>query len=323
MVFIYQVRTSLAIEAKELAEEQGKLSGVESEELKLKNALITRVNILDENGEKALGRPKGNYITVELSDIDGDSDKFVNSIEVIAHELMQLFNLNENDTVLVVGLGNVKVTPDALGPKTIEKVMVTRHLKENAPEFFNNSGLRQVAAISPGVLGQTGVESAEIIKAVVQKINPALIIVIDALASRRMKRLASTVQLSDTGITPGGGVGNTRAEISFESIGVPIISVGVPTVVDAATLSSDVIDEVLKNVGSQANAEVIKLFEDYSKRDKYQLIKESLSPYDLNLVVTPKDIDFIIEETSKTVGYAINKALHKELTIEDIDTFLA
>lgn len=320
---MYNLRTDLAIEGREIAAEQGQIEGVESEELKIKNTLITRITVINEQGAKTIGKPIGKYITIEIADTSGDSEAFTNAIEVISHEIAQMCGLKNEDTVLIAGLGNMKVTPDALGPKAVERVMVTRHLKENAPEFFNNSGLRQVAAISPGVLGQTGVETAEIIKGVIQKINPTVLIVIDALASRKMKRLATTVQISDTGIVPGGGVNNARGEISNYTMGIKVISIGVPTVVDAATLSSDVIDEVLKSVGQKAGGEVIKLFEEYSKKDKYELIKESLTPYDLNLVVTPKDIDFIIGEVSKTVGYAINKAMHNHITIEDMDAFLA
>lgn len=320
---MYSARTDLAIEAKEIAEAQGALDGVKSEELTLNEIKITRVEILNENGERQLGKPKGKYITVEFSDVSGDSNKFTDLIEVLGHELSQISPLNENDVVLIAGLGNIKVTPDALGPKAIESVMVTRHLKENAPDFFDTAGLRQVAAISPGVLGQTGVETSEIIKGVLNNIKPALVIVIDSLASRKMKRLATTVQISDSGIVPGGGVGNARSQISKETLGIPVISLGIPTVVDAATLSADVIDEVLKNVSKNAQGNAIQLFENFSNQEKYELITESLNPYNLNLVVTPKDIDFIIGECSKIVGYAINKAMHKNITIEDMNAFLA
>ena len=314
---MYSSRTDLAVE-----EILGKseLTGIKSEEMDVSGLKITRVTV-EKEGEKIINKPAGSYITIEINDISQSAEHFENAINIISTELKKILNFSPSDTVLIAGLGNKHITPDALGPQTIDSVMITRHLKEYAPDFFDVSRLRQVASITPGVLGQTGIETSEVIKAIVEKINPAAVIVIDALASRKMQRLATTIQITDSGIVPGGGVDNARAHISKDALGVPVISVGVPTVVDAATLTTDVIEEVLKTVDKQSKE--VKLFKSFSSDETYYLIKEALSPYDLNLIVTPKDIDFIIGEISKALGFSINKALHGDISITDMEAFLA
>lgn len=320
---MYSVRTGLAIEAFEIAKEKGAVDGIVSSEEKKDDITISRVEVLNEQGEKACGKKKGHYVTLEMKDLTtGSGDDFIKKVDALADEIRKITGLSEGDSVLIAGLGNTKVTPDALGPKTVDNIMVTRHLKEHLPDFFNEAKLCNVSAISPGVLGQTGVETAEIIKGVVAKTSPKLVIVIDALASRKLSRLATTIQISDTGITPGGGVGNQRAEISNATLGVPVISIGVPTVVEAATLAVDVIDQTVKMAEQQgrADANMPPAFKD---ENKYNLIRDALSPYDLNLFITPKDIDVIISSAAKTVGYSINRALQRtDITIEDMTQFL-
>ncbi|MBE6903540.1 MAG: GPR endopeptidase [Ruminococcaceae bacterium] len=301
-------RTDLALEEQERVQRQGTLKGVENDCEEFDGFKINRVRIVNEEGAELLNKPVGNYITIEFDDVFSDGERFVKLIELIASELSKLIELKKDDTVLIAGLGNSKVTPDSLGPEAIENIIVTRHLKAYAKEYYEQRKLRSVAAISPGVLGQTGVETAEIVKGIVNKINPAAVIVIDALCSGRMSRLATTVQLSDSGIVPGGGVDNQRAKISKESLGVPVISVGVPTVVDAATLTADVMSRLSGKEPDEKENEAIR---------------EALTPYDENVFVTPKDIDFIITEISKIVGFSINKAVNSDISIEEMESLLA
>lgn len=316
-------RTDLAIEEKEGLKPDTSLSGVKSNEEEDGGVKITRVNILDETGSKTLNKPIGKYVTIEFNDVHSSGEGFAKLIEKTATELSSFLKLGEQDTILIAGLGNSKITPDALGPLAIDNIIVTRHLKEYANDFYNEMKFHSVAAISPGVLGQTGVETAEIIKGVVNKINPAAVIVVDALCSRKMARLAKTIQISDSGIVPGGGVDNERAKISKETLGVPVISMGVPTVVDAATLATDVLEKVIEQASNKDGQNIKELFKNFSEDEQYQVIRDSLTPFDQNVVVTPKEIDVIITEVSKIVGFCINKAVNSNVSIEDMESLLA
>lgn len=322
---MYKIRTDLAVEAKELAAGTGELEGVSVEEVKLDSVNITRVKVLNEQGERNIGKPAGNYVTVDMPKVwQSDEKVFEKLIQVIAHEVSELIELKAGDTVLVAGLGNNSITPDALGPKVIKNIMVTRHLQDLLPEHFGEDKLRPVAAIAPGVLGQTGVETGEIVKSVAQKVSPAAIIVVDALASRRFERVATTVQISDTGIVPGSGIGNIRNAIDRNTTGVPVIAIGVPMVVDAATLTADVIELVIENAkGYAESSKLVDFFEKFSDEDKNTLIRETLNPYDLNLFVTPKEIDIIVGEVARIVGFAINRALQGRVTIEEMAKFVS
>ena len=219
---------------------------------------------------------------------------------VIAGELKALpLNLKPDEPVLVAGLGNRNITPDAIGPKAVEYVIATRHLVTQMPDQFK--GFRQVCALTPGVLGLTGVETGEIIKGVCEHVHPSLVIAVDALASRRLNRLCSTVQICDTGIAPGSGVGNTRFALTKDALGVPVVAIGVPTVVDAVTLALDI-----------AETAGIK---DISPND---LLKNEENP-----IVTPKEIDRHISDTAKMIGYGIDFALQENLSVSDIELFLS
>lgn len=314
---MYSMRTGLAIEALEAASQAAAVEGVVTEEIKADTTTVSRIVVSTEEAAKRLERPKGTYITVEVEHMaSGDSKELEEAVRLIGDELVKLAALKDEDVVLVCGVGNYNITPDSLGPLVINHVIVTRHIKENMPEFFESSGFREVAAVAPGVLGQTGIEAVDIIKGVVDRVRPAAVFVIDALASRKMKRLATTVQLSDSGITPGGGIGNRRTEISRENLGVPVVAIGVPTVVDAATLTCDVLEETDKVFRNGPTSGL-------SEEDKYRLIRDALTPYDLNLIVTPKDIDAIVKAAARTVGFAINHALQGEISIEDMTRLLA
>ena len=296
------IRTDLALEAREIwkesAEETSELSGVSARELVSNGFPVTRVRILNEEGERALGKKRGSYVTVELSGISRrETETFPKAIETVAEELSRILP-ESRGCVLIVGLGNDGITPDAVGKSTIENIVVTRHLVDTLPELFG--GLRPVSAVTPGVLGMTGVESGEIIRGVCDKVKPDFIIVIDALASLRLSRLCKTVQITDTGIVPGSGVGNARAAITRETMGVPVVAIGVPTVVDIAT--------------------IIRSFADDSGID---ISPEKLSEYSEKLLVTPKDIDIHVSDIGRILGYAINSVLQSGMSIEEMDEFLS
>jgi spore protease len=327
------IRTDLALEAHELFKQQamrevlkdrGEPPGVEVESAGTEDIRITRVKVTSPTGEASIGKPMGNYITLEIPRLrQNDQALIEDSCKELAKELARIVNISEKGTVLVVGLGNWNVTPDALGPKVVSSLMVTRHLLEYVPEQVDE-GVRPVCAVAPGVLGITGIETGEIIKGIVDRVKPELIIAIDALASRKTDRVSTTIQLADTGIAPGSGVGNKRMEISKSTLGIPVIAIGVPTVVDAATMANDAIDLVIDSMVEQASngTDFYNMLKDIDRNEKYQLIQEVLSPYIGNLIVTPKEIDDIIEKVSKVVANGINIALHKGITLNDVNRYV-
>lgn len=242
-----QRRTDLALEAREIWAEsaQERIEGVEALESTRKGYPVTTVRVTSERGASALGKPMGTYITLELAGLRRrEADAFPRAATALAEELKRLLSLKKGDSVLVVGLGNQAITPDNIGPGAVNHTLATRHLVEQVPEHFGH--FRPVAALAAGVLASTGMESSELVRAVTDRIKPACVIAIDALASRSLKRVCTTIQLADTGITPGSGVGNHRAALNRETLGVPVIALGVPTVVDVATLCADVLAEAGK-----------------------------------------------------------------------------
>lgn len=327
------IRTDLALEAHELFKQQamkevmkdrGEPPGVEVENAGTEDIRITRVKVTSPTGEASIGKPMGNYITLEIPRLrQNDQALIEDSCKELAKELARIVNISEKGTVLVVGLGNWNVTPDALGPKVVSSLMVTRHLLEYVPDQVDE-GVRPVCAVAPGVLGITGIETGEIIKGIVDRVKPELLIAIDALASRKTERVSTTIQLADTGISPGSGVGNKRMEISRNTLGIPVIAIGVPTVVDAATMANDAIDLVIDSMVEQASngTDFYNMLKDIDRNEKYQLIQEVLSPYIGNLIVTPKEIDDIIEKVSKVVANGINIALHKDITLNDVNRYV-
>jgi spore protease len=303
-----------------------KIPGVIVETEKSPEITISRVRIVNEKGEKALGKPEGYYVTLEVPRLREKDPELTEEVSKnLAEELKTIIDLPVDSTVLVIGLGNWNVTPDSLGPKVVEKLLVTKHLLEFMPEKFNTKrGIRPVCALAPGVLGITGIETGEIIKGVVERIKPDLVIVIDALAARSLERISTTIQISDSGIQPGSGVGNRRMGISRESIGVPVIAIGVPTVVDAATVASDALDMLISEFERQAKpgSEFYKMLKTLNMEEKYQLIREVLYPFVGELVVTPKEIDSLIENTSRSLSGGLNLALHPGISYEEVSTFL-
>lgn len=281
------IRTDLAVEAHELskreAENATEIDGVISDVEEKNGISITRVEITNENGSRALGKAQGKYTTIDAPNLKYSMEIYERVCEIIAEEIHSMAEIKSDMTTLVVGLGNRDITPDALGTGVISKLLVTRHIKERMNELLDD-GISGVCAIAPGVLGTTGIETADIIHAVADRIKPQLIIAVDALAAADIERVSTTIQISDTGIQPGSGVGNNREGLNEGTIGVKVIAIGMPTVIDAATIS------------------------------KVEIPKE-LAP----LMVTTKDIDLVIERASKTVANGINLALHRNMTLKDID----
>lgn len=299
-----QRRTDLAMEAKALWEESAgtetKLEGVEAKDETREGFKVTTVKILNDAGAQALGKPVGNYVTLLLDGLARrEEDAFGRASRALAAELTELLKLPEGACALVVGLGNRAITPDAVGPMVADHTMVTRHLVERVPEHFGS--FRPVAALASGVLGTTGVESGELVRALVEKIHPACVVAVDALCSRSLDRLCRTIQIADTGIVPGSGVGNARAALSQETLGIPVIAVGVPTVVDAATLCADVLGEAGKG--------------DFDP--------DTLREHAGSVIVTPKEIDSQVSDLAKVIGYGINLALQTGLTVQDVEMFLS
>ena len=310
---MYNFRTDLALERRDIYQKVNKLQqieGVESTEENInENIKVSRVKITNQNGEQALGKPIGNYITIDVKKLkiagEGEIQK---ASETLSNELRKIIDMHtdKQGEILIVGLGNIYVTPDALGPKVTNEIDVTRHIIKYLPQYVEE-GTRPVSAIAPGVLGTTGIETVEILKGIVDNTKPKLLIVIDALASRSIDRISSTIQISDTGIVPGAGVGNTRQEISQNSLGIPVVSIGIPTVVELATLVSDGIDIFIDRL--QEKAESNEYLNKLQQNDKYEEVKEALNVGEYNMIVTPKEIDDLIENMKDVVARGINFAV--------------
>jgi len=288
-------RTDLAMEVRESIPEE--IDGVISSESQIGGVKITKIKITCESGAQKLEKPLGDYITVEVPSFTDNISELDERLEVIKTEIESL--IPEKGEILVCGLGNDDITPDSIGPKVAEKILATRHISGELAKTIGLSGLRSVCVISPGVLGQTGIETGEIILSLVQKIKPAAVIVIDALASRKLSRLGCTVQICNSGISPGSGVQNKRLEISNKTLGIPVIAIGVPTVVDGATLAVDLVQES----GSSGDIDALH---------------KAVEPRGSQMMVTPKEIDLLVERAAKLLSLAINCAIQPTLSTEDI-----
>ena len=287
-------RTDLALENVEMQPKK-QTDGVRSLMQKQNGVRVSAITIFNEAGAHALGKPQGNYVTLELPDRLESPATRETARDILSQQLQRM--LPERGTVLVVGLGNENITPDALGPKCVSLLFATRHITGEVAKQAGLGSLRAVAAIAPGVLGQTGIETAEIIESLVQRVKPRAVLVIDALASCRLTRLGTTIQLTDTGIAPGSGVGNRRVELSARTLGVPVIAIGIPTVVDATTLALDVL---------QANGL------DAPSGQPLEQSGERL------MMVTPKEVDLMVDRAAETLAMGINHALQPELSEEEL-----
>lgn len=296
----------------EKSQEGSSIPGVKIETKELENCIVTKVEVIDRQGAEIMNKDIGKYITLESNLMKFDDDESREEmISYLKEELVDIFGQDKNKKTLVIGLGNRNITSDALGPKSVSKTLVTRHLFKNYNKDYDDD-FTEVSALSPGVMGVTGIETSEIVKSLVEKVKPDRVVAIDALASRKMERVNSTIQISTAGISPGGGVGNTRKSLTKETLGVDVIAIGVPTVVDAATLTIDVLDMAIDNLIAQSEEteSFYEMLKKLKEEEKYHLIKDSLDPYDKNLIVTPKDIDDTIENLSIIISEGLNRSLH-------------
>ena len=285
-----QLRTDLAIEARELA--GGRVAGVDYHEYSENHLKISRLTVKSRRAKQLLGKDEGTYITVELPSLTDNFTETDERIKTIGREIRRL--LPVHGLLLVAGLGNEQITPDSLGPKTGERVLATRHITGELARASGLDKLRPVAVMNTGVTGQTGIETGEYILSIVERIRPSAVIAIDALASRRIERLGKTVQISDAGISPGAGVGNHRTRINRETVGVPVIAIGVPTVVDAQTFANDLLGEGLERRSA------------YRPQDERQMI------------VIPREIDLLTERASRLLGFSLNAAMQNEFELRDL-----
>ncbi|MBU8905625.1 GPR endopeptidase [Desertibacillus haloalkaliphilus] len=361
----YNLRTDLAIEAHQIANEQEErtsekqregINGVIVKEHEVEGVHVTAVEISEEGAER-LGKKAGRYLTFEAQGIRKKDTALQEKVEeVFANEFrtfIEQIGIPKDASCLVVGLGNWNVTPDALGPIAVENLLITKHLFEVAPEQVSD-GFRSVSAIAPGVMGLTGIETSDVIFGIIEKSKPDFVIAIDALASRSIERVNTTIQISDTGIHPGSGVGNKRKELSKETLGIPVIAVGIPTVVDAVSITSDTIDYVLKHMGKEMRESnkpskaltpagmtfgerrkltdedlpdkenrqaILGMIGNLEENEKRQLIKEVLAPMGHNLMVTPKEVDVFIEDMANVIAAGLNVALHGEINEDNVGSY--
>ena len=304
-------RTDLALERAEIASRgrPGQMPGLNIREQALDGMKLTRVEVTTPEAAGQVGKPPGRYFTLECPGLRYRNRETLKEVAgLIARELRELAGLPRKGDVLIVGLGNWQATPDALGPRVVSQLMITRHVREYVPQELGGR-LNPVAAISPGVLGITGMETIDIVRGIVQQIKPELVITVDALAARSSSRLLSTIQIADTGIQPGSGVGNKRPGINHESVGVPVLAVGVPTVVSGAAIAGDVLDSYFAKFNPQA-------------RSTLDSVKDFLSSDLAELMVTTKDIDMEIMEMSKLLAAALNKATQPAISEEEMLDYL-
>lgn len=332
----YEIRTDMVLEE---IESKIPKKGIISQVEEINDMKITRVDVLKE-GVSLINKKEGKYITIEFEDVTDSDNKDVLRKVFIKElkKMLKYLKIKDKDTCLIIGLGNNKSTPDSLGPLVIERLLVTKHLFSLGEV---ETGYRNVSAFSPGVMGQTGIETSEMILGIIQKIRPDFLIVVDALASNSISRINKTIQMTDTGIHPGSGVGNARKEISFEILKIPVIAIGIPTVVDAVTIVSDTINYMMKkfaynkeNLDDPSNKLIPFWKLDYLKKEKElsnqekknlmgligtlseneikQLVYEVLNPIGYNMMVTPKEIDFLLEKLSQVIACGLNETLHQK-----------
>ncbi|MFO7288837.1 spore protease [Planifilum fulgidum] len=355
----FQVRTDLAREAHDLAREKrtdgSAVPGVRIEEDEDRGIRVSWIWVENDEGSRELGKKPGTYLTLEVPGLRSKDSKLQHRVAVRFAEEFGRFlketGVSDDAKVLIVGLGNWNVTADALGPFVVKHIMVTRHLFELMPEQVEE-GYRPVSAVSPGVLGITGIETSEIVHGIVEKTRPDLVIAIDSLASRSLTRVNTTIQVADSGINPGSGVGNRRKALTKETLGVPVIAVGVPTVVDAVTIVHDTLNLALaylkremgkeksghpldpvnlpdlreleeQEITQEMRSRFLGLIGGLSPEEKRQLIHEVLTPLGQNLIVTPKEVDAFVADIGKVVADGLNCALHEAVTIENVSAHTA
>ena len=318
--------TDLAVEMAE-HKDFDDTSGVTMNVTERGNVKLTHVEVLNDEGARAMQKPAGSYVTIESPSLkENDPDSHEAAAKVLAEELAKLINLKEHETALVIGLGNRFVTPDALGPKVISRLLITRHIMEILPDELMGK-VSSLCGMSPGVMGMTGIETAEVVRGLVSRVKPDKVIAIDALAARRIERINTTIQITNTGISPGSGVGNARQMLNEETLGVPTFAIGVPTVASAATFVNDCMEAMISTMldgipkDLQDDAELIDMLKSMQNRERQGAIRESLG-HKADMFVTPKEVDSVVSWLGGTIALGINMAIHQQLSIEDIGRFV-
>lgn len=326
-LLMYDVRTDLALEAKEIAmQSAGEIPGIWSETEKDSGITVSRMHIQTEEGAQKIGKMIGHYVTLEVPELrQGDTtlqDKVATSFAREFEAFLKRIGINETSSVLVVGLGNWNVTPDALGPLVVENIMVTRHYFELMPDQVS-PGYRRVSAVAPGVLGTTGIESSDIVQGIVERSKPDLVIAVDALAAKALDRVNTTIQIADTGIHPGSGIGNKRKGLTQNILGVPCIGIGVPTVVYASTIVNNTMDMVFAHMKKHTpeTGQLFGVFGTMEEIERLQLVKEVLQPLGHDLLVTPKDIDKFMEDIANIIASGLNASLHEAVDIDNVAAY--
>jgi len=325
----YSTRTDLALDARDLATAANRgeaIPGIETETKRENGVRVTKIKVLNEEGSRALGKQPGHYITIEVPALRQKDSDLQNRVATKFAQEFERFLLDigipQDAKVLIIGLGNWNVTPDALGPLVVENVMVTRHYFELMPGDVG-PGYRPVSAVAPGVLGTTGIESSDIVQGIVEKSRPDLVIAIDALASRSLERVNTTIQIADTGIHPGSGIGNKRKGLTKESLGVPVIAIGVPTVVYASTIVNSAFDMMRKHFSEQTSntGQILGLLDGMQEEERLMLVKEVLNPVGHDLLVTPKEIDEFIEDIANIIASGLNASLHDAVDVDNVAAY--
>lgn len=327
----YSVRTDLALESKEIVEsfQGGPIPGL-SEQVEEQNGIkITRLDVTNEEASRQIGKVQGHYITLEVPGLRNQDTELQEQVSAAFAKEFSSFltkiKISSEAKVLIVGLGNWNVTPDALGPLVVENVMVTRHYFELTPDQVS-PGYRQVSAVAPGVLGITGIESSEVVRGIVDRTKPDLIIAIDALASRSLERINTTIQIADIGIHPGSGIGNKRKGLTKDILGVPCIAIGVPTVCYASTIVNNVFDLMKTHFNQESGGngqtkQIMGLLTELSEGERLGLVKEVLEPLGHDLIVTPKEIDEFIEDVANVIASGLNISLHEAITSDNVAAY--
>ncbi|TJY43475.1 GPR endopeptidase [Cohnella pontilimi] len=323
----YNVRTDLALEARDLAAPGGgQIPGLWSEDVQDGGVYVNRMQIQTPQASQQIGKMIGHYVTLDVPGLrKGDADLQDRVATAFAQEFegfLRRVGVNPNSNVLIVGLGNWNVTPDALGPMVVENVEVTRQYFELMPGQVD-PGYRPVSAVAPGVMGTTGIESSDIVAGIVQKSRPDVVIAIDALAARSLERVNTTIQIADTGIHPGSGIGNKRRGLTRETLGVPVIAIGVPTVVYASTIVNDSMDLVFQHMKQHTNnfQPLFGVFGGMQEQQRLQLVKEVLQPLGHDLLVTPKEIDDFMEDIANIIASGLNAALHEAVDSSNVAAY--
>lgn len=324
----YSVRTDLALEAQELATQSygEQIPGVHSEFEDISGIMVTRMDITTPEGAGIIGKQVGHYVTVEVPGLRRKDSELQNRVATqFAKEFEQFLrklDIPKDAKVLIIGLGNWNVTPDALGPLVVENVTVTRHYFELMPEQVG-PGYRQVSAVAPGVLGTTGIETSDIVQSIVEKSKPDFVIAIDALASKALERVNTTIQLADTGIHPGSGIGNKRKGLTKEILGVPVIAIGVPTVVYASTIVNSIMDMMIKHFKQQTDntQAIFGALAQLSEQERLGMVREVLNPMGHDLLVTPKEVDEFIEDIANIIASGLNAGLHEAVDTNNVAAY--